>query len=117
MRAFQEFREFRADLTEIGLEPSGHLVELDQQIARGEVPRSGVEEIDSIEGGQSSFENLTYGPFVSPDGRFVLTTHEAQRRLWDREDRTYVGAFPSDEGNIAEGATGEDALRLATIVG
>lgn len=39
--ALRSFQQFRADLTEVGLEPSTRLVELDSQIARGEVPRSG----------------------------------------------------------------------------
>lgn len=39
--ALRAFQEFRAELTEVGLEPSEPLAELDRRIAGGEVPRSG----------------------------------------------------------------------------
>ena len=43
--ALRAFQAFRAELTEVGLEPGARLIELDAEIGRGEIPRSGARRV------------------------------------------------------------------------
>lgn len=70
-----------------------------------------------LEGGEVAFENLSYGPFFSPDSQYLLTTREQRPRLWDLETRTDLGTFPVDEGLSTDATLGDQALLLATGVG
>ena len=69
----------------------------------------------SLEGGTSAAENLTLGPYFSPDGRYLLTTRGVLPRLWDLETRTDLGSFPNER--VAVGTAGTDQVRLVTGVG
>lgn len=73
--------------------------------------------LDSLEGGVSSFEAASYGPYISHDSRYLLTLREQRPRLWDLEARIDLGTFPSEEGLPPEGFADAGGLRLVTALG
>ena len=71
----------------------------------------------NLPSGVTTQENLSDGPYFSPDSRYLLTTRDKQPRLWDVQNRSLVGTFANDPGLTAEGSSGPERLNLVTLVG
>lgn len=71
----------------------------------------------NLPSGVTTQENLSDGPYFSPDSRYLLTTRDKQPRVWDVQNRSLVGTFANDLGLTAEGSTGPEHLNLVTLVG
>ena len=73
--------------------------------------------IRTIEGGTSAAEGLAPGPYISPDGEYLLTVKESVPRLWHLPSRTVIGTFPHEAGLVASGNDKGDELRMVSLLG
>ena len=67
--------------------------------------------------GTTAAESQTEGPYVSPDGEYLLTTLEQRPQLVHLPTGTEVGSFPNDVDVLPRGADTGDRLQLITGVG
>ncbi len=100
--ALRAFQQFRAELTEIGLEPGARLVELDGEISKGQVPRSGArrmlrgyELLDRI--GEGAFAQVWKATQASVD----RTVAVKQIRSELADDPAFVAQFEAEAQLIA----------------
>ncbi|MGI9599164.1 MAG: protein kinase domain-containing protein [Acidimicrobiales bacterium] len=73
--------------------------------------------VRTIEGGTGAGERQVFGPFISPDGQYLLTLRETTPRLWHLPTGTVIGTFPNEAGLVASGNDEGDELEMASLLG
>lgn len=72
--------------------------------------------VHRLSGNTDGVSGLSYGPFFTDDGRYMITTADGFGRIWDLEERVQVGGvFRSDTGLVGSAST--NGRHLATLTG
>ena len=67
--------------------------------------------------GSGATETLSVGPYISPDGEYLITVREQRPRMIHLPTGTEIGTFPNTVGVVPSGADVGADLHLVTAVG